>query len=199
MGRKPGIETKDLVAIARRVFLEKGGFATTRDVARAAGISEAAVFKRFPTKAALYLAAMLPEDRDPSDIIDRTTADPCHALENTARNLLAYFREVIPPALHLATHPTASLADVAAHFSPERTRKLADALTAYFADAKRNGTMNPENPFASAQLLIAAIHSLATYEVLGLHGGDDMNHAIKPFIDQLWHGLSPAKSHPEGE
>lgn len=199
MGRKPGIEKQDLLAVARRVFLRKGGFATTKDIATAAGISEAAIFKRFPNKAALYLAAMLPEERDPAGIVDRTIADPRTALVHTARNLLTYFREVIPPALHLATHPSASLADVGAHFSPDRTQKLANALTAYFEDAKRAGTMNPENPFASAQLLIAAMHSLATYEVLGLHGGDNMDHAIEPFVSQLWQGLSPANSPHKGD
>jgi hypothetical protein len=34
--------------------------------------------------------------------------------------------------------------------------------------------------------------------VLGLHGGEDMSHAIKPFVDQLWHGLSPRQTHSQG-
>lgn len=191
MGRRHAITDEALIASAREVFLARGGFATTREIAQAAGISEAAIFKRYPTKTALYLAAMLPETPDVTALPAHEISDPKAALEETARRLLGYFRKVVPAGMQVAMHPSAGLADVAAHFGPERTKALADGLVAFLDRRKAAGQIDPPDTFAAAQLLIAAIHSLAVYEIIGLHGGHDASHAIPHFIDQLWHGLAP--------
>ena len=191
MGRRPAITDEALIAAARRVFLERGGFATTREIAGAAGVSEAAIFKRYPTKTALYLAAMMPETPDVTTLPAHDIADPKAALEETARRLLDYFRKVIPAGLQVAMHPSAALADVAAHFGPERTEALSDAIADFMTRRKTAGQLAPPDTFAAAQLLIAPVHSLAVYEIIGLHGGRDASHAIPHFIDQLWHGLAP--------
>ncbi|MBX7244525.1 MAG: TetR/AcrR family transcriptional regulator [Candidatus Sumerlaeaceae bacterium] len=54
-------ERRDMIVRdVRRVFAEKGfKGATTRELARAAGVSEALLFKHFPTKEALYEAMLL--------------------------------------------------------------------------------------------------------------------------------------------
>ncbi len=63
MNPKPGKSARlsaderhaDIVRAVRRVFAEKGFHGTTtRELARAAGVSEALLFKHFPTKEALY-------------------------------------------------------------------------------------------------------------------------------------------------
>ena len=47
----------DIINAARRVFVEKGFYrTTTRELAEAAGVSEALLFKHFPSKEALYSA-----------------------------------------------------------------------------------------------------------------------------------------------
>src|SRR5262245_9025446 len=49
-----------LIKVARRVFAEKGFHGTTtRQLAEAAGVSEALLFKHFPTKEALFSAIQL--------------------------------------------------------------------------------------------------------------------------------------------
>jgi len=46
-----------IISAARRVFVEKGFYrTTTRELAEAAGVSEALLFKHFPSKEALYSA-----------------------------------------------------------------------------------------------------------------------------------------------
>jgi AcrR family transcriptional regulator len=50
----------DIIKTARRVFAEKGFHGTTtRELAEAAGVSEALLFKHFPTKEALFSAIQL--------------------------------------------------------------------------------------------------------------------------------------------
>src|SRR5665213_932325 len=60
MGRPELVSREDIIAAARDVFVKEGLRASIRDVAAVAGISEAAIFKRCSTKAALIVAAMAP-------------------------------------------------------------------------------------------------------------------------------------------
>lgn len=49
-----------IIRAARKVFVEKGFYrTTTRELAEAAGVSEALLFKHFPTKEALYAAIQM--------------------------------------------------------------------------------------------------------------------------------------------
>ena len=47
MGRPQTISNEDMLAAAREVFLKHGVFGSTKEIAQRAGISEAALFKRF--------------------------------------------------------------------------------------------------------------------------------------------------------
>lgn len=194
MGRPKQIDDQKLLDIARDIFRRRGPGATAREISVAAGISEAAIFKRFPTKSALYLAAMLPKDVDPDAIIASEIADTREALIETSRRLLGYFREVIPVSLQIAAQPEAGFADIAAHFAPERTKAIASALVEFLRQRARTGAIAPPDILATTQMLIAAIHSLAAFEAIGLHEGSDMSPAIPQFIDQLWHGIGPRRS-----
>src|SRR5258708_23223130 len=75
-GSKPKLSTpkrkETILRSAHAVFTEKGfNGATTRELANAAGISEALLFRHFPTKEALYSAVQKScceqEDRGPMD------------------------------------------------------------------------------------------------------------------------------------
>jgi hypothetical protein len=60
MGRHKLSEDDVLLAVAREAFVERRIVASSRDIARRAGISEAVVYQRHPTKAHLFFAAMVP-------------------------------------------------------------------------------------------------------------------------------------------
>ena len=60
MGRRKRIEDEELLAVARGVFVKQGFAASTREIARRAGISESVIYQRHPTKAHLFFAAMVP-------------------------------------------------------------------------------------------------------------------------------------------
>jgi AcrR family transcriptional regulator len=59
--KMPGPQRREgIIKAARRVFVEKGFHGTTtRELAEAAGVSEALLFKHFPSKEALYSAIQL--------------------------------------------------------------------------------------------------------------------------------------------
>jgi AcrR family transcriptional regulator len=58
VARTATITAPHILAAARQVFLEQGFSATLVDVANAAGISSASIFKHFASKEALFFAAM---------------------------------------------------------------------------------------------------------------------------------------------
>jgi AcrR family transcriptional regulator len=62
-----------IIRTARRVFVEKGFYrTTTRELAEAAGVSEALLFKHFPSKEALYSAIQMSCcDEEGSKVIER--------------------------------------------------------------------------------------------------------------------------------
>ena len=100
MGRPPLVSREEIIAAARDVFVKEGLAASIRDVAAVAGISEAAIFKRFSTKAALIVAAMAPPPPDiPRLLAPLDSADLRTGLAETMENIVGYFRELLPLTL----------------------------------------------------------------------------------------------------
>lgn len=193
MGRHKIIRDEQLLQHAREEFLKNGAFGSTKEIASRAGVSEATLFQRYPTKAALFLAAMVPQQVDIDAVIHSFTkeTDPRRVLTEIGLRILAYFRTVIPVVMHLITNPSISMADVNAHFKGNPVVELFEALAAHMKEASSRGTVNVENPMAAASLFISAIHSLAVFELMEIHGGKNMDHAVKGFVEALWSGIAP--------
>jgi AcrR family transcriptional regulator len=86
-----------ILGAARRCFA-RNGFAgtTTRSVAAAAAISEALLFKHFPSKAALYAEILTEECEADPDLAHLLGQEPSTAaLVELVRNMLRYFVETV--------------------------------------------------------------------------------------------------------
>src|SRR5690348_15975308 len=103
MGRPQLVSREEIIAAAREVILKEGLGASIRDVTAVAGISEAAIFKRFSTKAALIVAAMAPTPPDlPQLLAPLDGPDLRRGLTETMQNIVSYFREMLPLVLPVA-------------------------------------------------------------------------------------------------
>jgi AcrR family transcriptional regulator len=193
MGRKQVITDAELLRVAREVFLEGGAFGSTRDIAARAGISEATLFKRYATKTALFLAAMAPPQPDLEFMFAdvRAQKDARKALHLLANRILGYFRMAIPRMLPLITHPAIGLDELLRNFGRSPADVLSDAVAAYFTELKRAGRAAPENPMATAGLMIAALHSVALFEIMGIHGGEVPDQAVRAMLNAMWNGMKP--------
>jgi AcrR family transcriptional regulator len=193
MGRRKVITDAELLRVAREVFIEGGAFGSTRDIAARAGISEATLFKRYATKTALFLAAMAPPQPDLEFMFAdvRAQADARKALHLLANHILGYFRMAIPRMLPLITHPAIGLDELLRNFGRSPADVLSDAVAAYFTELKRAGRAAPENPMATAGLMIAALHSVALFEIMGIHGGEVPDQAVRAMLNAMWNGMKP--------
>jgi AcrR family transcriptional regulator len=191
MGRKKIIDDETLLGHARAVFLERGAFGTTKDIAQRAGISEALIFQRFPTKAALFFAAMMPPDIEAEAIIATEVEDTRAALVETGHRLLDHFRKIIPAAMHLMTHPAIKMSEIADQFGTRRMAKIGGLLADFLRQKHNQGLLRVDDPPAAANLLIAAIHSLVLFEMMEFHKGHSLDDAVPLFVNALWSGMAP--------
>jgi AcrR family transcriptional regulator len=195
MGRRKVIESETLLKIAREVFLEEGALGSTKDIAARAGISEAALFKRYPTKSALFLAALAPPPADKDYILAevRAAKDARAALHVMARQVLAYYRMALPRMLHLITHPAIGLDSLPQHMNRENGVVLDGAVAAYLREQHVKGEINAPNARAAAGVLVAMLHSVVLFEIMGVHGGRVPQSVVDEMIDIVWQGLRPTK------
>jgi AcrR family transcriptional regulator len=193
MGRKKVVSDERLLEAAREAFTAEGLTASTRLIARRAGVSESVLFQRYETKADLFLAAMAPPPFDLNTAAP--DAGPEAPGEQVVRSLflalLEYFRAASPVFVQLlATHDFQF--ERFSHAHPNNSlATLRWAVThrlATLAAAKKIGT----DPAYAALTLFAAAQGLAVFERLGAHGGRFEERMVEGTWSAMWTGLRPA-------
>ena len=188
MGRHKTISDDDVLRIARGVFRARGHTATTREIADAAGISEAVLYQRFGSKDHLFFAAMHARGPDIDKLLgpDDPAGDAREYLHGVVLRLAKYFGEVIPLALHLMTHPSFDRA-VFQRMQAGGPADLKEGLARRLAALARRGEMKLSSANVTARLLVSLAHDWAL--------GHAMSHAtprpreLKEIIDVVWEGL----------
>jgi AcrR family transcriptional regulator len=136
---------------------------TTKEIAREAGCSEAALYKHFPDKEQIFIGVL--RERTPrladelEELLNRAgEGDVAGNLRQVARTALAFYRQSFPMAGSLFASPEL----LAAHrrrldppgYGPQRPT---DRLTGYLAAEQRLGRLSPDvAPEAAAAMLIGA-------------------------------------------
>ena len=107
MGRRKTVSDADLLAAARGEFVKLGSAASTRDIARRAGVSESVLFQRFTSKAELFFAAMVPPAVDVEAVLatprDTGPRDKFRPPDGYFRTLVAV---LLPPPTRRSTSRT---------------------------------------------------------------------------------------------
>lgn len=197
MPRPKRIEDDDLLKVARAVFVREGPHGSTREIAQRAGISEAALFKRYATKVELFIAAMMPPPVDVESMIAAAerVADPQTALGVFSDHIVVYLREAIPIVRQLTQTPLVELEDVRRSFGAEPAeQQITQSLATWIARQAERGCLRCSNPKATAMLLFAALHSLVLFEVMQMHVSRDGAAMVRTMIAALWDGLKPERT-----
>jgi AcrR family transcriptional regulator len=193
VARTATITTDQILSAARAVFLEHGINATTVDVANRAGISSASIFKHFPTKDALFFAAM---SETPGRIWNAELeaaighGDPKADLLLIANRIAAFTKEIFPRLMMLR-----SVGQLEGHGplpSPPRMEEDFIALTTYLGREMALGRIARGDPTVPA---LALMHANAGYAmnvaVQAASPSFDTSGFLEDFVLMLWQGLEP--------
>jgi AcrR family transcriptional regulator len=199
MPRPPKIKDEEILAAARSVFLEKGIRATTAEVARRAGIAEGSIFNRFPTKAALFQAAMRPTMEEPpwaQLLLDRAgKGDVRENLAEIGVQVLEFLRQIVPIMMMSWSNPSGdiSLPEPLSGPNPPPLRAMR-RLVAYFDAEIRAGRLRADDPELLARVFLGSLQNYVFFEVL-LRAQDMMplpaTTYVRGVVQLLWNGAAP--------
>lgn len=204
---------QQLVQIATRLFAEKGfSGTTTREIAKAAGVTEAIIFRYFPRKDDLYAAILEWKSSQERTIewCDELSAaahfrDDRRVIRIVVRRLIEFVQRD-PAFLRLMLHSALEGHGLADEYRKRHFEPLERFLTEYIVDGQRAGRLVQGDPRALVFTIFALPmhHNLIT--TLGIHPerrfGDEV---VDIYTDFILRGLrapaataidSPA-SHPE--
>jgi len=198
MGRHKTISDEDVLAAARRVFLEKSHAASTREIAGEAGVSEAILYQRFKTKDALFFAAMLQNGPNVAALLgpEDPRGDARRYIRGVVERMVDYFTECVPAWTQIMMHPAFDPALIAG----SKAMTAVQDLTHEFGDRLRrlHGRNQIANtPFMpAAGLLTTLAHDWALHATLLGRGPHLQRAHLLAMVDVVWQGLEPRPPRP---
>lgn len=191
MGRKKTITDTDLLACARDVFVQQGFGASTKEIARRAGVSEGVIYQRFATKDELFFAAMIPPPADLTRMFRDSSLHGRKLVEKLTHSLVEFSREALPVMLPLMQHPGFRLEDLAQRHPDSPIFVLRRDIGPFLERERQAGRLGPIDMRGASLLIWCLAQSIAFFERLGAHGGRFDPAIIQATIDCLWKGLAP--------
>jgi AcrR family transcriptional regulator len=171
---------------------------TTRDLARAAGVSEGVLYNYFASKNDLILTALVRryatlltrfETRLPSPGTDTVAAN----LATYATALLDLFADGVPTVLGLVHEPDLlHRFNVAIHTDPYGPRRFHGPIVDYLTGESRLGRVGVTDAGAAANLLIGSVLMLAFGMFMTGRARDTAAAEIPVMVATLVRGLDPA-------
>lgn len=168
MPRKKSTSDEYILDVARTIFLRDGLGASTKVIARAAGVSEGVLFQRYHSKQKLFFKSM----RVPLPDITMVMSDaesPSTALERFSLNILRYYRDIMPIILLFMAHPDR---ETVFKHDPDAARKvLSDAFgleARMGVFLEQNNLVGQRDSQAVASLLLSSLIVRALHEQMGL-------------------------------
>ncbi len=171
--RQSGSETRDqIVDAAVRCFAARGFHGTTtREVAAAAGLTEAALYRYFPSKEALY-AAIIDRKMAAPEVTSRleeaaAAGDDRGVFGGLARALLESL-ERDPAFLRMLLYTGLEGHALAEPFFATRVRRLRSFVSGYLERRIREGAFRAVDPVLASRALLGMLMDFAiTRDVLG--------------------------------
>lgn len=196
MGRPKAIEDDELLQRARRVFRQRGYKVSTRALAKAVGISQAALYLRYKDKDELFFAALGPGSSalKPFIQLDPAQHTPRTYLKEFGILFRTHMRTVLPSILAIAAHPKRGYG---AHMLDEvhrhnRAGEISSILVQRLKVWQEQGEISdvPIVPFA--HLFMHAVHTKAFIDVMvGRDPSPAQPADMQEFVDVFWTGLQP--------
>ena len=173
--RLTGEERKTaIVDTAVRLFAEKGfGGATTRELAKACGVSEPVLYQHFATKRELYSAMIgsicrIEQDEDPALEAAREAEDDVAFFTRLAELLLEWYDEQ-PEVIRLLLFSALEGHELSDLFYEKQIVVYYQMLTEYLSKRMRKGVFQQMDPYLAARAFTGTVtHQGMASTVFGL-------------------------------
>lgn len=189
MARPVTIQTEQIVEKARLLFLEHGCKLSTNRIARALGISEGTIFKRFGTKEALFAASMgMPSADFARSWPKRAGEAPLsEALEQIGHELVAHFRVALPRLIMLRRASGIDPFSVLAESNEAPPVVLLDGVTEFLRREIQLERFRADEPRIAARMLVGTLANFVFFEVMGfeVHGKEETERTIRGMVTLL--------------
>lgn len=195
--RRSGQERQaSLIQAATSLFATKGfNGTTTKEIARTAGISEALVFKHFPTKRALY-AAILAEKVTVSELLGAIEESATKRDDRRVFTLIAGYRirpGVDPTLLRLLLFSALEGHELSDMFFGKHHKVFYDHLAAYIQQRVKDGAFRQVDPLLAARAFIGmVVHHRLLHEIFGVPIDRSYEDTISTYVDIFLKGLVAA-------
>ncbi|TAE55700.1 MAG: TetR/AcrR family transcriptional regulator [Nostocales cyanobacterium] len=197
MARIPKITNQQILEAAREIFLEQGFGASTLEIAQKAGISEASIFKRFPTKEELFFASMgIPEISPLGKKLDALIGkgNLKQNLIQLSLEILEFNRQVMPRLMMLRSRGNAIPEIFTKEDSPP-SRDL-QTFTKFLEQEMAQKRLLPGNAQTIAMILLGSLMNYVFLEQMQSPEGipaDDQNdiNFVQNLVEIIWQGISP--------
>lgn len=196
MARPVSISNDQILEAARNVFLREGFGASTSAIARAAGVSEGSLFKRFGSKDDLFHAALKIPRVDLKSVLDGRVGqgDVRDTLRRVAVRLLEFFEELMPTVMTLwRRHAPDMKALWRSQEDPQPLRILRD-LAGYIEAEVKLGRMAPVDAGLMARIMVGSTHHYVFLGQVGLEVPMNREAYAHHLVEMLWRGVAPAEA-----
>ena len=182
-----------LIVAAASLFAAKGfNGTTTREIAKAAGVSEALVFKYFPTKRSLY-AAILAEKVSVNELLEAVEAAANKQDDHRVFTMIASYRirpGVDSTLLRLLLFSALEGHELSEMFFGKHHKVFYDQLAAYIRTRIADGAFRPVDPLLAARAFIGmVVHHRLLHEIFGVPMHRSHEDTVGTYVDLFLAGL----------
>lgn len=175
--------------------MEHGLSVSTANIAKAAGVSEGTIFKRFQTKEGLFFEAMCPTELDLGLDVDVEDEDVKGVMVTAGVRLIRFYRQLVPRMMRLWAHsgPGETPFDVMRRQGSPPPLRLMKAVRRFVEAEVARGRIEVEDPDIMARTFVASMHNLAFLEQLAGEAAPDgaAEAYARGVVDMLWRGIAP--------
>jgi len=188
-----------IIASAASLFAAKGfSGTTTKEIAKTAGVSEALVFKYFPTKRALY-AAILAEKAQFSELLEAVEEAANKKDDDRVFTLLASYRirrGADPTLLRLLLFSALERHELSEMFFQKQYRVFYDFLAGYVRKRIEDGEFQSVDPLLAARAFFGIIvHHRLLHEIFGIPAHRSPEDTVDTYVTLFLEGL---RAQPSG-
>ena len=182
-----------LIAAAASLFAAKGfNGTTTKEIAKSAGVSEALVFKYFPTKRALY-AAILAEKVTVNELLEAVEEASKKRDDHRVFTMIASSRirpDVDSTLLRLLLFSALEGHELSDMFFGKHHKVFYDHLASYIRTRIDDGAFRPVDPLLAARAFIGmVVHHRLLHEIFGVPMHQSHEDTVSTYVDLFLTGL----------